>query len=227
MLNVLYFKEVDSTMDAIKEYPFNTVIVAENQTKGRGKTARQWESLDAKNVYLSIKIKVDTDNCFNCVFAVGTIVLKTLKYFFQDINLKLKWPNDVLLNDKKIAGILLEGDISNNSLIIGLGLNLNSSPSRTIFRATSLKEEGYSLDKKEFLDIFIKTFGNYNLRDFLLIRKEWMKYAFKLKEEIKVNDINGIFEELDADGSLILRINKNEIIKISSGDVFTMPKVED
>jgi BirA family biotin operon repressor/biotin-[acetyl-CoA-carboxylase] ligase len=224
MLNVLYFKEVSSTMDVAKEYPFNTVIVAENQTKGRGKTARQWESLDAKNVYLSMKIMVDREDCFNYVFAVGIIVLKTLKYFFQDINLKLKWPNDVLLNDKKIAGILLERDIGNNSLIIGLGLNLNSYPSQTMFRATSLKEEGYLLDKREFLDVFVRTFDNYNFGDFTITRREWTKYAFKLGEEIEVNGIRGIFEELDVNGRLILRINKNEVVKISSGDVFTTSK---
>ncbi|MDR0571487.1 MAG: biotin--[acetyl-CoA-carboxylase] ligase [Rickettsiales bacterium] len=224
MFNILYFKKVTSTMDVLNDYPANTLIVADEQTKGRGKADRTWVSQDKKNLYFSFKIEVEGNYVFNYVFIVGIVILETLEYFFKDIKLKLKWPNDLLLNEKKVAGILLERDLTKNLLVIGIGLNINSYPVNTLFKATSLKDEGYIIDKKIFVNKFIDVFGKYNLNNFKIVREKWLSYAYNFKKEIEVKtnnlSIKGIFEDLDNDGSLILKKDDNECIKIFSGDIF-------
>jgi BirA family biotin operon repressor/biotin-[acetyl-CoA-carboxylase] ligase len=211
-------------MDVLKNYPINTLIVADNQTKGKGKGNRSWISQDKKNLYMSLKIRAEGDNTFNYVFVVGIVILETLKHLFKDINLELKWPNDLLLNKKKIAGILLERDLTDNSLVVGIGLNINSCPADTLYKATSLRDEGFITDKRTLVNNFINVFENYNLSSFNVIRERWLNYAYNLKNEIevKIDDVSmvGIFEDLDVDGTLILKKKDGSYTKIISGDIF-------
>ncbi|MDR2760629.1 MAG: biotin--[acetyl-CoA-carboxylase] ligase [Rickettsiales bacterium] len=222
MFNIFYFKKVFSTMDVIKDYPPNTVIVAEKQTKGRGKQVRNWVSEDSQNVYMSLKIDIKGENYANHVFRTGLVVLEAIERSLGKLNLELKWPNDILLNGKKIGGILLEKDGDN--LTIGLGLNINSSPTKTLFRASSLKDEGFILDKKVFLKNFLEEFGRHRMDSFETVRKKWLARAYNLGKEITANIGDeifcGIFENLDDNGFLTLRRQNGEIMKIFSGDVF-------
>lgn len=139
-MKIVNLKEVDSTMNVIKNYDFDTLLVAEKQTLGRGKGERNWISEESNNIYMSLMINTNKSslNYFNYSFLSAVSVLKTVETLAnKDVDLKVKWPNDVLLNNKKFCGILLEKD--GDKLVIGIGINVDSYPDGVLFNATSLK----------------------------------------------------------------------------------------
>ena len=225
MFNIINLDSVETLMDEIKKYPLNTFLTAKEQTKGRGKNNRVWTSKRSNNLYFAFNIEVDKYiNYYS--FISSLCVLKAIKDIFKDnIKLNLKWPNDVLLNDKKFCGMLLEKN--DNILVVGIGVNIDSFPDNTNFKATSLLNEGFELDKNIFIDNFIKNFenlqNNINNFGFNFIKNEWLSFAYKIKEEIKVKIDNieyiGIFDTINEDGALILKTKKEEK-KFYSADVF-------
>lgn len=224
MFNLIHLKETSSTMDFIKNYSNNTAIISDIQTKGRGKDNRVWDSDDKNNLFCSIKINDKNNFAYKYVFLTGFCLVKTLIYFFPNINLNLKWPNDLLLNNQKIAGCLVENDIKNKSVIIGFGLNIDTFPNNTLFPSTSLKNESFIIKKLDFLNKFFHFFDELNNVDFSLIREGWLHYAYNLNKIIyvKINnkEIKGLFKNLDLAGNLILQINDNENLEINIGDIF-------
>ena len=223
MFNIIYLDKVSSTMDVIKTYPFNTVLVANEQTNGRGKDTRQWISEKSNNIYMSIKLKDNCKNPFNYVFLIAVAIANSLKNIDENINIQLKWPNDVLLKEQKISGTIIEIDLSTESIVIGTGINVDFNPQNVMFKATNLKKEGYNIDKKDLIQQILDEFNKYNIDNFDAIRNEWLKFAYNLNKNItvKINnkELNGIFKDLDKEGNLILNTDNGEI-KISSGDVF-------
>ena len=225
MFNIINLDSVETLMDEIKKYPLDTFLTAKEQTKGRGKDNRVWTSKRSNNLYFAFNIEVDKYiNYYS--FISSLCVLKAIKDVFKDnIKLNLKWPNDVLLNEKKFCGMLLEKN--DNILVVGIGINIDSFPDNTNFKATSLLNEGFELDKNIFVNNFIKNFevlqNNINTFGFNVIKNEWLSFAYKIKEEIKVkiDDIEyiGIFNTIDEDGALILKTKKEEK-KFYSADVF-------
>lgn len=233
MFNIINLEEVTSTMDEIKKYPVNTIVVANRQTKGRGKDDRNWVSDNSNNLYMTLSLKADNDNVdySHYTFLTSIAVIKTIVNLgVNDNNIKSKWPNDVLINSKKFCGILLERDMQKEFLSIGVGINVDSYPEsleRMIFQPTSLLKEGFNVKKKDIFEGFVDIFEQYSNRlvneGFEWLRNEWLNYAYSLGNEIIVKiknlQINGIFEDLDKDGTLLLRKDDN-IIKVKSGDIF-------
>ncbi|MDR2777996.1 MAG: biotin--[acetyl-CoA-carboxylase] ligase [Rickettsiales bacterium] len=233
MFKIYFFNEVTSTMDLIKSYPVNTAIIAKKQTKGRGKQNRVWVSDESENLYMSLSIDVDKrmDNYANFIFLTTLAMVKTIEKLTDErINIKIKWPNDILVNNKKVCGILMEIDQQNNILIIGIGLNIDKHPElagNALFRATNLEAEGLLVKKDAIVSEFLKNFEFYtekfDAHSFISIRDEWLTYAYNLGKTIKVkidsDEMSGIFDGIDLDGSLILDKN-DEKFYISSGDIF-------
>ena len=225
MFNIINLDSVETLMDEIKKYPLNTFLTAKEQTKGRGKDNRVWTSKRSNNLYFAFNIEVDKYiNYYS--FISSLCVLKAIKDIFKDnIKLNLKWPNDVLLNEKKFCGMLLEKN--DNILVVGIGINIDFFPDNTNFKATSLLNEGFELDKNIFVNNFIKNFetlqNSINTFGFNVIKNEWLNFAYKINEEIKVKIDNveyiGIFDTINEDGALILKTKKEEK-KFYSADVF-------
>ncbi len=228
-MKIINLKEVDSTMNVVKNYDFNTLVVAEKQTLGRGKDERVWVSEKSNNIYMSILINANNEkiNYFNYSFLSAISILKTIEVLTNgNINLKVKWPNDVLINNKKFCGILLEKD--GNKLIIGIGINVDYYPENVLFNASSLKKERINLEKSEIINKFVEIFEKFsnklqNTNNFEEIRQIWLNYAYNLGKKIKIsgkNEIEGIFKDLDNEGSLIVEDENGKIHKIFSGDIF-------
>lgn len=135
-----------------------------------------------------------------------------------------KWPNDILVNGKKIGGILIEND--GNLVVLGVGVNILSNPENTIFPATNLGEFGVEISPQKLLEKFLDEFEilykNWLDFGFVGIRNSWLQGAFRLKKEIKINlgekVLIGNFEDIDLEGNLLLKID-DEIVRISYGDV--------
>lgn len=207
--------------EEFKEY---TVLICDHQTEGKGRMGRTWFS-GIENIAMSILLKPNNNvNISNISLVVGASVFKTLKRY---VNCSIKWPNDILVNNKKICGILLEAISSYEieALIAGIGININQTQFEEEIKnkATSLKIElNKDVSKDEIINSIINDF-DYLYTDFLNHGNEYMdiiKNNFYLKD--KTGFINGIDEVkilgIDEEGKLIV-IKNNQTIKLNSGEV--------
>lgn len=223
--NIIEYDIVSSTMNVVKNFKSNTIVMARQQLYGKGKGDRVWNSENNNNLYFSLIIEANKKNLDYSQVSFVTSV--AMRYAIEKFNTKnnsivSKWPNDILINNRKAVGILLEFD--NKRLIVGSGVNISYFPDNTNFKATSLKEECILVNKydllREFLKNFNHLFNEWEQNGFSLIRDKWLKSSYKLHKIIEVNNIKGIFEGISSDGTLIIRIENNEHCYIKSGDVF-------
>lgn len=229
MFNIIKIEETTTVMDYIKQFTINTVVIADKQTQGRGKGNRTWISQKSNNLYIAISIDSSNKNInyFNYCFISAIAMIESLKELIGiDANLKIKWPNDILLNNKKICGILLENDLQKHFLIIGIGVNIDSSPvldDKILFPPTNIKQEGFTINKDELIDMFLKKFKEFNINNCDLIKNKLIKYFYNFGKKIIIRnnneEISGIFKNIDNNGSLILDCNGIEK-RFFSGDVF-------
>ncbi|MFP3012979.1 MAG: biotin--[acetyl-CoA-carboxylase] ligase [Rickettsia sp.] len=149
----------------------------------------------------------------------------------EDDIIQLKWPNDVLVNGRKIAGILLESvKVENNYyLIIGIGINITYHPDNIDQPTTSLISENLPpIEPQALLEKLIENFEKYyqiwHNNGFSFIRKKWLEHAYKLHENISVkyqNDIvTGLFKDIDSTGRIILQLPSKKIISFSTAELF-------
>lgn len=220
------YEEVTSTNDIAKNYAnchTPIIITAGKQTAGRGRCGRNWQSLKG-NLFFSQLIP-NYIPVTNLVFIVSLSIAETLQEIIDE-DIIIKWPNDILVNRKKISGILIE--TYENSIIIGIGINLTSHPDLvdTIYPATDLQSLGYVLLPDDFLQNYIRHFDK-NIAicssGFSAIRQKWLEFAKYINSPIKVRCSDyikeGIFKGIDEQGFLLLE-QENTIIKIAAGDVF-------
>ena len=224
------FPELTSTNDVAVEMSKDLlsekiVVTAKAQTKGRGRRGRDWESMDG-NLFMSYAFPFDMVNLGKLVFAVSLSLLQAIKKTAPDSDIKLKWPNDVLVDDKKISGILLE-KAENMYIVVGIGVNINKAPDLANYATTCLKDIGVSITRLEFLNLFIEFF-DHNLKkmqnnDFVEIKNLWLENVKGLGDEIIVTTekepVKGVFGGVDDNGSLLLQTSQG-VMKIYAGDVF-------
>ncbi|HEU4960091.1 MAG TPA: biotin--[acetyl-CoA-carboxylase] ligase [Sphingomonas sp.] len=199
---------------------------AERQTAGRGRQGRAWVS-PAGNLYASTIVRLRPGDPAAATLAlVAAVVLEEVVRFHSD-RLVLKWPNDLLLDGAKLSGILLERAV--DAVVIGFGVNLAHHPTDTDRRATSLAAHGARLEPAPFLEILAETFARWLARwrgeGIAPVRDRWVARAHSAGTALTVrlpdgSSIDGLFDRLDADGALILRLASGERRVIHAGDVF-------
>ncbi len=238
-MDYLYLEEIDSTnkyaKERISDIKDKTVVYTFKQTAGRGRLQRKWSYLGEDNIYASIVLKPSRD--YKEVYSNLTQLLcVVLAEVFEEYNIcpKIKWPNDIRVNRKKISGILAEAVSGVNGLeglILGFGVNLNTKIeilSKIDQPATSLNiETGKYIDKEVFLknviDKFCLYYNNFIEEGFLLIRKDYLRRAEFLNKEVTVKVFNktysGIAEDVTPDGALKLRDKNNEEHILLIGDI--------
>ena len=235
-----YLEEIDSTNKYAKEnietLSDMTVVYTFNQTSGRGRLERKWKYLGTDNIYASIVLK--PSNCMKEVYSNLTQLLcLVLAQTFEEFGVepKIKWPNDIRINKKKISGILAESVISIEGklegLIIGFGVNLNAKKEDLcdINQAvTSLNlETGKFIDKelflKKVLDKFCLLYNRFIEEGFLLIREDYKRRAEFLNEEISVKvfdkTFTGIAKDVTENGALKLIDKNNQEHILLIGDI--------
>ena len=199
------------------------VIRAERQTAGRGRRGRYWQSLDG-NLFFSVLREYDLQKLGVLVMSAALAVVETIKKYDTAANVQIKWPNDVLLNDAKVCGMLLEKG-AGEYMIIGVGVNTEQSPKSTdiLYPTVSLKEAGIFADKDDFLQEYLFCFEENLQLSAKNLRQKWLQNAKGIGKNIMVRQNGtvqcGIFEEIDENADLILRIG-NKTQKILAGDVF-------
>jgi BirA family biotin operon repressor/biotin-[acetyl-CoA-carboxylase] ligase len=232
-----YFDYLTSTMDLAMQLGMDgaasgTLVLAESQIKGRGRLGRDWFSPKYKGIYLSLILrpKIPPVACPILTLMSAVSICEAVKEVI-DLDLQIKWPNDVLIHNKKVAGILTEmnAEVDKvNFVVIGIGLNVNNDKKSLIAQATSLKQEqGQEISRVVLLQELLRRLEN----NYLLLEdkgrqeiiNKWRNFALTLGTRVKVyyqnKHIEGQATDIDADGSLLIRKDSGLIQKVSSGDV--------
>ncbi|MFH1824545.1 MAG: biotin--[acetyl-CoA-carboxylase] ligase [Candidatus Firestonebacteria bacterium] len=236
------FNEIGSTNDfalrlaggKVKE---GTVIISEKQTYGKGRLGRSWLSPSCLGLYFSIILKprISPHHASKITFLGGLSVIEAIKET-TGLDTKLKWPNDVLYNGKKLCGILTEIkaelDIV-NYLVIGLGVNVNflkkDFPFNIRSTATSLKIElGRDILRLNLLKVILQNIENYyemfKKEGFKPILENWKGKSVTLNKRVKVATEGDIIEgyaiDVDDECALLIRLDNGMIRKVVSGNVF-------
>ena len=220
---------IDSTSTYIKQnldkLESFTFVYANQQNSGHGRMSREWESEYGKNILLSFLIKDDelTKSFDSLSLLIATSIYKLLRSYGVE-NVKIKWPNDVMVGDKKIAGILLEGSLP-NYIIIGVGININQKTLKygNAISLFNLLNQEFSLDKiKDDIEKIIKNdisdFRNdkfnylklYKSVDYLIDKLVTFDYQNK--------KLTGIVLGVDECNKIMIQTN-NQTLHISCGEI--------
>ena len=249
---IIFHESLDSTNTLAMELAekgghhgtHGTVVIADRQLKGKGRLGRTWFSLPQCNIYMSVIVRPEIEpkdatlltimSAISCARAIRNST---------GIEVKIKWPNDLMVSERKLGGILTEMKSDQDRIIfavIGIGINVNSSldafPPEVRAVAASvmeeLREKGYSQEISRTL--IIAAILNELERWFKVLIKggriqlinEWKKLSSTLGRKVKVvsgkDKFSGIAEDIDDEGMLILRLPSGGLKKISAGDVFML-----
>lgn len=232
-----YFDYLSSTMDTAMQLgmqgePGGALVLAESQTKGRGRLGRNWFSPKYKGIYLSLilrpKILPAVSPVLTLLSAVS--ICEALKNS-AGLEAQIKWPNDVFIHHKKIAGILTEmnAEVDKvNFVVIGIGLNVNNDRKSLIAQSTSVKEQLAEATSRILIlqELLRRIEANYFIledKGAAPIIDKWRNFSLTLGKRVKVycqnKHIEGSAVDIDQDGSLLIRKDSGLIQKVSSGDV--------
>lgn len=237
-LALALFDQVDSTntvaMSADSEAPFN-VVLAEMQTKGRGRRGRVWQSPFAKNIYLSLafELKGGPDSIAGLSLVAGLSVIRAISRF-ADLPLKLKWPNDVMVEGKKLAGLLVElqGEPSTAwKVVLGLGLNVSMSEqeAQQIDQPWCNLADFFEVSRNQLagaiVDCLVQDLARFSEQGFAGFASQWSSYDYFKGQEVVVlgSDLSGYSEGVDLSGNLLLR-SGDELKTINAGEVSVRPR---
>lgn len=235
----IYFEHIDSTNLYCKEHLDSlvdgTVIYAKKQLHGRGRLARTWVDLGGDNLFLSFILKPSDSFCniySNLSQYLSVILCRLLESYY--VMPEIKWPNDVLVNGKKIAGILTETVTKGDQLkgiILGIGVNLNAEVEAlklvTDKQITALNlETACVIDVSDFrrklCEAFFNDYNNFVSKGFTLIKDYYSSHASFLNKEIRVQiydkELKGIARDVTDSGELLLFDGRNNLI-INIGDI--------
>ncbi|EHP85478.1 biotin--[acetyl-CoA-carboxylase] ligase [Methanotorris formicicus] len=230
---IIHLDRIDSTniyaYKLAKEGERNIVVVADEQTFGKGRLDRAWFS-DFGGLYFSIVLESDVDRFPVLNFLASLCVVKTLRNYSNKA-FGIKWPNDIIVNNKKICGILSEVNVERGFMVLGIGINVNNKIREEIKDiATSLKEvEGKEFNKMEILKTFLEIFESYliNLNPEDILR-EYKENSLTLDEYVKIitpnREILGRVVNITYEGIILQTDEKLEIVDV--GDCIHLRKVD-
>ena len=216
---------VDSTNTFAKEKPLNkdyVVVISEQQTAGRGRQGKKWYSPSAGNIYMTIKF-IDS-NPAPLSLVIGLLISEAMdKISGQKINAGLKWPNDLLINKKKICGILIESEVNGDAVefIVGIGINY-SLPKKESWWG-EIGELADILPREKLINTILQSIIHYSENGYMDWRDAWEKRCMHMGIELEAVSNNqknieiGIFNGINEEGKMLLQ-TKNELKVISSGE---------
>lgn len=205
---IIRLESVDSTNNYIANLlkegilEDGTVILADEQYAGRGQRNAEWSTMPGENLtfsfYLgSVNLSVQNQFYLTCIVSISLVQL--LDKF--GLNAKIKWPNDIYIDQKKIAGVLIENQLSSISIkssIIGIGLNINQTEFDGLNATSVLRETGtrkLTMDVLySFIEVFNSNWGSFSERMLPEIKAAYLSHLFQLNELKIYEDGNGMFE---------------------------------
>lgn len=238
-MHIIKLNAIDSTNSYLKQLSVQhylenlTVVLAENQTAGRGQRGAEWHVEPGKNLTFSVLVK-NVLRDFEEVFNLNVIVAVTLHQAFYNLkltNLAIKWPNDILSEKKKIAGILIENQIKSDGeivSIIGIGINVNQSNFENLPQASSFfnltqKEWDTELILTTFLKLFQHNINKYNSEGAHFFWDYYQKALFR-------KNIPSVFENLNGVKFMgkIIRVTPHGLLEVElENDTFELFSIKD
>ncbi len=232
-----HFEMVSSTMDiafdlGIKGEEEGTLILSEGQNRGRGRMSRSWVSPKGKGVYLSLILRprLLPNEAPKLTLLAGVAVSEAIRKI-TGLAALIKWPNDILIEERKVGGILTELSAEIDKVkfaVLGIGINVNTKRAFLPAGASSLKEElGGMVSRTELVKQILKEIEAYYLlfgrQGFAPIAWQWKQLSSTIGKRIKVasrkNIIEGEAVDIDNDGALLIRKDSGFIARVISGDV--------
>lgn len=236
---VAYFRTTASTMDearkaALDNAPEGTLVVAEEQTKGRGRFQRTWVSPPGVNLYFSLLLRPGPDYASQLTMMASLALARVLRSLAPDSSrVTIKWPNDVRMGGRKIAGILVESSLAQDGTdsfsIIGMGVNVNFDPGEypdIVDIATSLQRElGHPTSRLHLLAAIMKEMEElyWVIKQGGSVREEWASLLDTLGHQVRVSwgeqVYEGFAQGVDEDGGLVLRLPDGSLRTFPAGEV--------
>lgn len=239
MFTLKRLKEVNSTnlfaKENLSEIEDKTVIIADRQTSGRGRFNRTWIDLGDDNIFATIVLK--PSNTFESTYTnltqyLSVVICKTMEEY--GVETSIKWPNDVLINGKKIAGILSETVVQGakfKGMMLGFGINLNADKKSLSeikdkdATALNLETTKY-IDKEEFLNKLLNRFfdkyDEFLKTGFAMIKDDYISRACFLNQDISVQIFNekkcGYAKLINNSGELVIEKDNKELV-LTMGDI--------
>lgn len=209
MVNINYkllsFKKIPSTQTYAQELvrsgdaSDHTIILANSQTSGRGRYRRTWVSKTG-NLYASFIYKTEKRDP-RLSYSVAVAVAETLISF--GISPTIKWPNDIMIDGKKVCGILIE--YAKDFVIIGIGVNIKDNPVLSAYKTAKIADYAPTVSRDELLSVLSKNMDTWITRDFAFVKNRWMELAANLNEMISYRGHDAILCGLNDKGALVLR----------------------
>ncbi len=237
---VIAHESVASTMDEAFHLGMNgavegTIVCAETQTKGRGRLGRNWMSPKGKGIYFSLimRPRLAPSQMPQLTLMAAVAIAEAIEQA-TGIKCSIKWPNDLLIEGKKVAGILTELRAETDQmkfLVLGVGLNVNSTATQLIETATSLKiVNGSTIDRVQLLQKVLASLEKWyhivHKGDFTRMLAQWKSLSCTLNHRVRVTDgygvIEGIAVDLDNDGALLVKEEGGNIVRRLAGDVIQL-----
>lgn len=238
--HLLRLGAIDSTnAEALRlaqsDAPAGTLVWAQEQTAGRGRRGRDWASPPG-NLYCSLLLypSQPPDEAAQLSFVAALALADSIAEVAPGVKPEIKWPNDVLVGGRKIAGILLEGNVSEKSgrgsLVIGSGVNISSHPDFPDgLQATSLAREGAKVGTQSMLEHYAAALahwiGRWEADGFAPIRAEWVDRAAGIGREIEIRlagkTLSGYFRAVDDAGALIVSTREGDQT-VNAAEVFLL-----
>lgn len=236
-----HVETIDSTMVLAKSLaregcPHFTVVVAERQTRGKGRLRRTWIS-DSGGLYFTIVFRpeIPVSHVMRYPFAASVVLCRTIRRM-TGIDARVKWPNDILVGDCKLAGMLCEMEAETDLVSfvnIGIGVNVNNAPEPSEQKACSIRSIlNRSVSRvallKEFLDTYESAVGSL---DPAAVMQEWKSLSATLGRRVRIVTSERVTEgraiDIDANGNLILETQNRHLETILYGDCFEIPNQPD
>ena len=244
---IFFFETLDSTNTTASELtekaPDGTVVLSDSQNKGRGRLGRTWISPSGVNIYMSVilkpHIRVKDSSFITLMSAVACVTaLKNV----TGMGITTKWPNDLMINNKKVGGILTELKSQRQkitSAIVGIGINVNTDlrefPLEMKQSATSLRTEaGVPYPREPIVAAILNEMDRWYKAlirlDKETILRAWTNLTSTLGQEVMIvtshETLSGTADSIDNEGRLILRLPSGESKRINSGDLTVLRLTE-
>lgn len=238
--SIIYKDSISSTQELAHQEAKNgaahgAIVIANEQTKGKGRRGRNWHSSKNKGVWMSIVLRPSfaMQQASQITLLTAAVLADVLSHVTSQ-KITIKWPNDILINHKKIAGVLTEIKTEQKQIkyiAVGIGLNVNQRqtelPSELKQKAASLLMETnqhYNIKSliQQVLLAFEKSYDAFINQGFTMIKDKWEQYGHRMRQKIRVNTANqcydAIFSGIDSDGALLVERN-GEIEKLYSAEI--------
>ncbi len=239
-MKIHFFEEVDSTNNVIKKMAEEgaddcTAVVAEVQTAGRGRMGREWNSPKSSGIWMSFLLRPDVrPESASMLTIVTAMAARSAIFKVTGAEAMIKWPNDLVLNGRKVCGILTEMKAQIGCVdyvVVGIGINVNTAefPKELQDTATSLYLElGCEFERRQIIEEFDRAFAGYyeqflKTEDLSLLKDEYNGYLANMNNRVKILDADGgytgISTGINDAGELLVRNEEGKLCTVRSGEV--------